>query len=51
MRKARTALLLGLALALAGASAFAQVDFSKYVALGESLTAGVVSFGSVQTYL
>ena len=47
MRKARTALLLGLALALAGGSAFAQVDFSKYVALGDSLTAGVVSNGSV----
>jgi lysophospholipase L1-like esterase len=50
MRKARTALLLGLALALVGSSVSAQVDFSKYVALGDSLTAGVVSFGSVQTY-
>lgn len=50
MRKARTALLLGLALALAGATAMAQVDFSKYVALGDSVTAGVVSNGSVETY-
>lgn len=50
MRNARKVLLLGLALALAGASAHAQVDFSRYVALGDSLTAGVVSNGSVQTY-
>lgn len=50
MRKARTALLLGLALALVGASALAQTDFSRYVALGDSLTAGVVSNGSVQTF-
>jgi lysophospholipase L1-like esterase len=50
MRKARKVLLVGLALALVGSSVFAQVDFSKYVALGDSLTAGVVSFGSVQTY-
>ncbi len=50
MRKARTALLLGLALALAGATVMAQVDFSRYVALGDSLTAGVSSNGSVQTF-
>ena len=50
MRNARRVLLLGLAFALAGGSAFAQVDFSRYVALGDSLTAGVVSNGSVQTY-
>ena len=50
MRKARTALLLSLALTLAGASAFAQVDFSRYVALGDSLTAGVSSNGSVVTF-
>ncbi len=50
MKKARTALFLGLALALVGASAFAQADFSRYVALGDSLTAGVVSNGSVQTF-
>jgi len=50
MRNARKVLLLGLAFALAGGSAFAQVDFSRYVALGDSLTAGVVSNGSVQTF-
>jgi len=49
MRNARKALLLGLALAVVGASAFAQVDFSKYVALGDSLTMGVSSNGSVVT--
>ena len=50
MRKARTTLLLGLVAALAAGAAFAQVDFSQYVALGYSLTAGVVNFGSVETY-
>lgn len=50
MRKARTTLLLGLVAALAAGAAFAQVDFSQYVALGDSLTAGVVNFGSVETY-
>jgi hypothetical protein len=50
MRKARKALILGLALALAGASAFAQVDFTRYVALGDSLTGGVSSNGSVVTF-
>jgi lysophospholipase L1-like esterase len=50
MRMTRKALLLGLALALVGAGATAQVDFSRYVALGDSLTAGVVSNGSVVTY-
>ncbi|HVN33421.1 MAG TPA: SGNH/GDSL hydrolase family protein [Thermoanaerobaculaceae bacterium] len=49
MRHAQKALLLGLALALVGAGAFAQVDFSRYVALGDSLTAGVSSNGSVLT--
>jgi lysophospholipase L1-like esterase len=49
MRQAHKALIMGLALALAGAAAFAQVDFSRYVALGDSLTAGVSSNGSVQT--
>jgi lysophospholipase L1-like esterase len=50
MTNARKALLLGIVIALAGGVAFAQVDFSTYVALGDSLTAGVVSNGSVQTY-
>ncbi len=31
-------------------SSLAQVDFTRYVALGDSLTAGVVSYGSVATY-
>jgi lysophospholipase L1-like esterase len=49
MRDARKALLLGVVIALVGGVAFAQVDFSRYVALGDSLTAGVSSNGSVQT--
>ena len=40
MRKARTTLLLGLVAALAAGAAFAQVSFSRYEALGDSLTAG-----------
>ncbi len=40
MRHAHRALLLGLVAALAAGSAFAQVDFSRYVALGDSITAG-----------
>jgi lysophospholipase L1-like esterase len=50
MRKPRKALLLGLALALVGASAFAQVDLSRYVALGDSLTAGYASGALTQYY-
>src|SRR5262249_23189316 len=42
--------LLALALAVAtAAAAFAQVDFSRYVALGDSLTAGFTSGGLVET--
>jgi hypothetical protein len=37
-------------LLLATGSALAQVDFTRYVALGDSLTAGVVSYGSVEKY-
>ncbi len=48
MRHARTALLLGLALAVAG-TAFAQVSYSKYEALGDSLTAGFAS-GALTKY-
>ena len=40
MRKIRTTLLLGLVAALAAGAAFAQANFSKYEALGDSLTAG-----------
>ena len=50
MRNAHRALLLGLVAALAAGAAFAQVDFSRYVALGDSLTAGVTNFGSVEKY-
>jgi lysophospholipase L1-like esterase len=51
MNNARNALLLGLVLSLAvtgGASA--QVDFSKYVAVGDSLTAGYASSGLAVYY-
>ena len=40
MRQARKILLLAIAAALLGGVAFAQVNFSKYEALGDSLTAG-----------
>ncbi len=51
MKTAHKALLLGLALSLALAGgASAQVDFTKYVAIGDSLAAGVVNYGSVKTY-
>jgi hypothetical protein len=51
MKTAHKPLLLGLALSLALAGgASAQVDFTKYYALGDSLTAGFVSYGLVQTY-
>ena len=43
-------MLLALALAVATTTAaFAQVDFSRYVAIGDSLTAGFASGGLVQT--
>jgi len=42
--------LIGLGLAAASAAAaFAQVDFSRYVAIGDSLTAGFTSGGLVET--
>jgi hypothetical protein len=51
MKNAHKALLLGLALSLALAGgASAQVDFTKYIALGDSLAAGVVNYGSVKAY-
>jgi hypothetical protein len=51
MKTAHKALILGLALSLALAGgASAQVDFTKYIALGDSLAAGVVNYGSVKTY-
>lgn len=50
MRYARKALLLGLALALTGVGAFAQTDYSKYEALGDSLTAGYASDALTKFY-
>ncbi len=50
MRNAHRALLLGLVAALAAGSAFAQVDLSRYVALGDSLTAGYASGGLAKYY-
>jgi aspartyl protease family protein len=51
MNNARKALLLGLVLSLAVTGiASAQIDFTKYYALGDSLAAGVVNYGSVQKY-
>lgn len=50
MTHARKALLLGLVVALAAAGASAQVDFSKYVAIGDSLTAGYASGGLTKYY-
>jgi len=51
MRKLRFRLAIACVLLLFGSgSVLAQVDFTRYVALGDSLTAGVVSFGSVTTY-
>ena len=49
MRHARKALLLGLAAALVGGAATAQVNYSNYVALGDSLTAGY-SAGALTKY-
>jgi lysophospholipase L1-like esterase len=51
MKIARKALLLGLVLSLAVAGGVsAQVDFTKYVAVGDSLTAGYASNGLAEYY-
>ena len=50
MRHARKACILGVAALLLAGSAFAQVDFTKYVALGDSLTAGYASAGLAKMY-
>ncbi len=50
MKNARRALLLGLVVALAAGAASAQVDLSRYVALGDSLTAGYASGGLTKYY-
>jgi lysophospholipase L1-like esterase len=50
MRQMRTTLLLALVAPFAAGVAFAQPDFSKYVALGDSLTAGYSSGGLAKMY-
>ena len=50
MRKARTTLLLGLVAALAAGAASAQVDFSRYVALGDSYCAGMSNLSLLQSF-
>ncbi|MEN8164453.1 MAG: SGNH/GDSL hydrolase family protein, partial [Acidobacteriota bacterium] len=46
----KTLIVLTLAALLGAVPASAQVDFTRYVALGDSLTAGIVSGGLVQYY-
>ncbi|MGE5235299.1 MAG: SGNH/GDSL hydrolase family protein [Acidobacteriota bacterium] len=50
MRQASKTIGLGLALLLAAGGAFAQVSFSKYVALGDSYAAGYSNNSLVQTH-
>lgn len=50
MRHARKACILGVAALFLAGLASAQVDFSKYVALGDSLTAGYASGGLAKMY-
>jgi hypothetical protein len=50
MRHAHRALLLGLVAALAAGAAFAQVDFSHYVALGDSYGAGFTNLSLLQKH-
>jgi len=50
MRQMRTTLLLALVALFAAGAAFAQPDFSKYVAVGDSLTAGFSSNGLAKMY-
>lgn len=50
MRHARKACILGVAALLLAGSAFAQADLTKYVALGDSLTAGYASAGLAKIY-
>ncbi len=45
----KTSLLAAALAATTAAAAFAQVDFSRYVAIGDSLTAGYMSGGLVET--
>ena len=48
-RRATQTLILALALGAGSTAAFAQVDFTRYVALGDSLTAGFWSGGLIST--
>ena len=50
MRKATAILLFGLLGALVASGAAAQADFSKYVAIGDSGTAGFASGGLMKAY-
>jgi lysophospholipase L1-like esterase len=50
MRQTRTTLLLALVALFAAGAAFAQPDLSKYVALGDSLTAGYSGGGLTKMY-
>lgn len=50
MRNAHRALLLGLVAALAAGAAFAQVDFTNYVALGDSYGAGFTNLSLLQKH-
>jgi hypothetical protein len=50
MRDARKALLLGFVIALVGVVASAQVDFSRYVALGDSYGAGMSNLSLLQKH-
>ncbi len=50
MRNAHRALLLGLVVALAAGAASAQVDFSRYVALGDSYCAGMSNLSLLQKH-
>jgi lysophospholipase L1-like esterase len=50
MKNARNVLFLALAAGLVGGAAFAQADFSRYVALGDSLTAGYSAGALTQYY-
>lgn len=50
MKNLRKVTVLSLAALLLAGGAVAQVDLSRFVALGDSLTAGVVNFGSVERF-
>ena len=49
LRRTAKTLLLTLALGAGSTAAFAQVDFTRYVSLGDSLTAGFWSGGAPES--